>query len=312
MREDRAGRQRATRAEVELTRVAHRQYGVFSRSQAIGAGMTPKMIQLRLRKGLWEAVDWGVYGIAGAPPSWHKRLIAACLAGPAVASHRSAGLLWHFPCMPEEIVEVTAVRHLRRHAEDVIWHESYLLMPDQVTEIEGIQATGALRTFLDLAGVLNAHQLEAVCNDGIRRGLFIAFSALAELERLGPLRRGAPVARAILESRRPGERPPESLLETRFLQLVRDADLPLPESQYELRAGDTTMRVDFAYPQIKLAIELDGEEFHWGERADRRDTYRNNLLGSIGWRVLRFSWSDVHHRPHMVLSRLRPAISQTA
>jgi REase_MTES_1575/Transcriptional regulator, AbiEi antitoxin len=292
--------------------VASRQYSVFSRSQAVAAGMTPKMITRRLEAGRWEVVDSGVYGIAGTPPSWHRRLLAACLAGPAVASHRSAGLLWRFPDMPEGIVEVTALRHRRRRASDVIWHESYLLMPDQVTEIEGIQGTGAVRTFLDLAGVLDAEPLEAVCNDGIRRGLFTAFSALGELERLGPLRRGAPLARALLESRRPGERPPESLLETRFLQLVRKAGLPVPVAQYELRAGGNTLRVDFAYPHVKLAIELDGEEFHWGERADRRDNDRNNLLGTIGWRVLRFTWSDIHQRPQMVLARLRPALAQTA
>lgn len=298
--------------EAALLALASRQHGVFSRSQALAAGMTPKMVAGRLAASRWQAVDRGVYGIAGAPATWHRRLVAACLAGPAVASHRSAGLLWSFPGMPEEIIELTAFRHRRRHAPDVVWHESYVLPPDQVTEIQGIPVTSALRTFLDLAGVVDMSALEAVANEAIRRGLFTALGALAMIDRLGPLRRGSHKARSVLDLRRPGERPPESVLETRFLQLVRKAGFPEPVPQYEVRAGDRTIRVDFAYPDLKVAIELDGEAFHWGARAERRDHRRDELLGDLGWLVLRFTWKEVHDFPRYVIAALRAPLSRSA
>jgi len=296
----------------DVAELALRQHGVFTRRQAVRLGITNKMIAIRLQKGTWERVDRAVFRFAGTPRSWHARVAAACFAGPAVASHRSAGLLWKFPEMPAEIVEVTALRHRRRRAGDVTWHESYLLTPEQVTEIDGIQTTSGLRTFLDLAGVLGSEPLEVVCNEGIRRGLFNVHGALAMLERLGPLRRGAPMARAILESRRPDDRRPESVLETRFLQLVRNAGLREPVSQYEIRVGDRMLRLDFAYPDARLAIELDGDEFHWGERVSDRDQDRVNLLSGIGWRVQRFTWTDIQNHPYRVIARLEPALRLTA
>lgn len=298
--------------ESGLMVLARRQHGVFSRAQASAAGVTPTMIKGRLRSGRWERVDWGIYCLAGTPSSWHQRVLAACLAGPAVASHRSAGRLWRFPQMPDGLVEVTANRHRRRHASDVTWHESYLLTPDQLTEIQGIQVTGALRTFLDLAGVLTRDELEVVADDAIRRGLFTAFGALGLVEKLGPRRRGTSNVRELLARRVPRDRTPESVLETRFLQLVRGAGYPEPLLQYEIRVGDRTIRVDFAYPGLKVAIELDGSEFHWGQRAEIRDHRRDELLGQLGWLVLRFTWREVHDFPGYVTSALRPALAAEA
>jgi very-short-patch-repair endonuclease len=246
--------------------------------------------------------------MSGTPPTWHQRLIAACLAGPAVASHRSAGLLWGLPGMTPRIVEVTAFRHRRREQSDVVWHESYLLTPDQITELDGIQVTGALRTFLDLAGVIGREQLEAVGDDAIRRTLFTAASGLAMLERLGPRRRAVPLARSVLEARLTTSAVAQSVLETRFAQLLRRARLPEPVPQYAISDGHRTIHVDFAYPDARLAIELDGDAYHWGERADRQDKSRDRLLARCQWRIQRFSAGDVEKRPTMVVSDVAGAL----
>jgi hypothetical protein len=42
-----------------------------------------------LRTGEIVAVDHSVFRSALTPPSWEQRLLAACLAGPAAASHRA-------------------------------------------------------------------------------------------------------------------------------------------------------------------------------------------------------------------------------
>ena len=207
--------------------------------------------------------------------------------------------------MPEGIVEVTALRHRRRHASDIIWHESYHLTERDVTEIEGIPVTRAIRTLLDLGVVLSADDLEIVLNEGIRRNLFSLPAIARRLEDLGALRRGTAVVRTVLDQHIPGRRPPESVLETRFLQLVRSAGLPEPVAQYEIRINDKIIaRLDFAYVDRRIAIELDGAAYHSGQLAEKRDRQRDNRLGVLGWRVLRFDWDEVTRTPEYVLQTL--------
>jgi hypothetical protein len=193
------------------------------------------MISKRLASGLWRGVDRNVYAFASTPSSWRQRVLAACLAGPAVASHRAAGWLWSLPGMGGDHVEVTALRHRRRRASDVIWHESFHLEARDVTEVDGIPVTRPVRTFLDLASLLSEPHLEEVLNEGIRRNLMSVPAVGLRLQQLGQLRRGAGRARRVLDSYVPGQRPPESVLETRYLQLIRSAGLPIGVPQYEVR-----------------------------------------------------------------------------
>jgi very-short-patch-repair endonuclease len=235
--------------------------------------------------------------------------MAACLAGPAVASHRSASFLWNLPCTSDCLVEVTALRHRRRRVRDVVWHESFHLEERDVTEMDGIPVTRPVRTFLDLAGVLRDNQLEEVLNEGIRRNLLSVPAIWRRLEQLGELRRGAGRARRALDRHVPAQRPPDSVLETRYLQLLRKAGLPAGIPQHEVRRLDGTRAfLDFAYPDLMLAVELDGDASHFGARRSRSDQTRENDAGALGWRVLRFDWDDVTKRPDYVLGMVRVAL----
>jgi very-short-patch-repair endonuclease len=295
-----------THREVAIARVAERQFGAFTRKQALHVGFTVDVIKKRLARGVWKLIDHNVYRSSATPATWHQRLIAACLGGPAVASHRSAGQLWDFPGMSDDLVEVTALRHRRRHAARVIWHESYHLTERDITEIEGIPCTRPVRTFLDLGVVLSPNELEQVLNEGIRRNLLSVSAIARRLEEFGPLRPGTKVVRAVLDRHVPNRRGPESVLETRFLQLVRSARLPEPIPQFHVKLGDgAVVRLDFAYPHHRIAIELDGAAYHSGELADQRDRRRDTRLAALGWRVLRFGWDDVTRTPDYVLGTMR-------
>lgn len=55
--------------------------------------------------------------------------------------------------------------------------------------------------------------------------------------------------------------------------------------------------VDFGFPDIKLAIEADGQAYHDGERR-QRDQKRDWILKTkYGWTVMRFSGSTIHNKP---------------
>jgi very-short-patch-repair endonuclease len=213
--------------------------------------------------------------------------------------------------MPDKIVEVTALRHRRRHSADVIWHESYHLTDRDVTYVEGIPVTRPVRTLLDLAVVLSADELETVLNEGIRRNLLSVSGVARRLEEFGPLRRGSAVVRAVLDRHVPGRRPPESVLETRFLQLIRSRGLPEPVPQHEVKIDTGSVaRIDFAYPDRQIAIELDGAVYHSGTRAERRDRRRDHKLGALRWRVIHFGWDEVMSTPEYVLETIDAYLDQ--
>lgn len=261
-------------------------------TQAKAVGIHRSSVDRRVRWGEVVAVDYGVYRSVLTPRSWHQRLLAACLAGPAVGSHRSAGVLWRVPIDVVDPLEVTALRHRRRTSDDVVWHESYLLDEDSVTEIEGVPVTKADRTVLDLAGVLDPGALQRVLDDVLRRRLATVASLGALLERLGPMRRGAAAMRAVLDARSGAV--PESDLETQFELLLRAHGLPTPVAQFPVTAPDgRQLRIDYAYPDRMIGIELLGAEFHAGPDQWRHDTDRLVVLAALGWHMLSFTYEQI-------------------
>ena len=308
------GRRDNQRIRPTISRLAERQHGVFSRAQVRDAGIHPRAIDRRISTGDWESVDHAVYRVAGTPPSWRQRLMAACLAGPAVASHRSAAALLGFVDCEESIIEITALRHRRRHNSDVVWHESQRLDAADVTELDGIPVTRPLRTVLDLGLVSSVDRLEELLDDGLRRGWFSTPNVWRRWEQLGgDLRPGGRVVRAVLDRKTAAERPVGSILETRFRQLVRRAGLPEPVSQYEVRDGEEFIaRVDFAYPDRGIVIEVDGEERHAGRSPRNRDVQRDRRLSALGLLPLRFYWDEIHNSPESVARDIAAAMRRTA
>jgi hypothetical protein len=305
---------RDTKVIRALASLSQRQHGVFSRAQAVDAGVHPRTIDRRVHSGEWEVVDHGVYRVGGTPASWRHRLMAACLAGPAVASHRSAAGLWGFVDCDDDVVEVTALRHRRRHAGDVIWHESRLLDARDTTERDGIPVTRPLRTLLDLGVVVDADRLEEFLDEGLRRGWFSVASLWRRWEELGGRRRlGGDIVCLVLDRKVSGQCPAGSILETRFRQLLRRAGLPDPVSQYEVFDGEEFVaRVDFAYPGHAVLIEVDGEQWHTGRSPRTRDAGRDRRLVGLGFSPLRFYWEDIRDRPDTVARDVLAAMKRPA
>ena len=64
-----------------------------------------------------------------------------------------------------------------------------------------------------------------------------------------------------------------------------------PIAQYT--EGMAGFLIDFAFPEIKLAIEIDGEYWHSLEKTQKRDRQKNYLLGvKKGWELIRIPASD--------------------
>ncbi|SDN49287.1 Protein of unknown function [Klenkia soli] len=97
--------------------------------------------------------------------------------------------------------------------------------------------------------------------------------------------------------------------ETRLRVVLDDSDLPNPVAQFEVRvAGRFVARVDFAWPDRRIALEYEGAWHTTQIAADRR---RVEALQAAGWRVLFVTAADLH-RPAELLARIRAVLTASS
>ena len=98
----------------------------------------------------------------------------------------------------------------------------------------------------------------------------------------------------------------ESILERRFLRLVREAGLPRPSTQRRIRRADRHVaRVDFLYERQRMVIEVSGRLGHSTPSDRAKDAQRRNELQDLGFVVYEYTWGDVTRRPGFVIESLR-------
>ena len=232
---------------------------------------------------------------------------AACSG--AVVSHRAAGELLGLDGITEPFPEFT-VPGSPPNIRWAYFHRSKDLQPFEVVQIDGLRCTDATRTLCDLGAVEGELAVERALESALRRGL----TSLPRLrwrsgELARPGRSGPGVLRRVL-AERPAHAPPSGReLETRFLQCLREGDVPEPERQHvvRLRTGGRA-HLDFAWPGAHLFAELDGAGSHDGWEARRRDMRRQTAVVALGWRPLRFTWDEVVSDPDGTASAVRLAL----
>ncbi len=92
-------------------------------------------------------------------------------------------------------------------------------------------------------------------------------------------------------------------------RLLQRRGLPAPTFQYVVTGPGFRYRVDFAYPEVRIVIEVDGWRFHATRAAFEADRQRDAMLESAGWTVLRFTWLQVTRRPGWVAERVSATLA---
>jgi hypothetical protein len=97
----------------------------------------------------------------------------------------------------------------------------------------------------------------------------------------------------------------ESPMESEARLAMIDAGLPIPTLQFEIIDGDGQLRrLDFAWPDQRVAVEYDGVDWHSGADAMRRDRKRAAALLDVGWVVVAIVFEDVRYRSWEFVSRV--------
>jgi putative AbiEi antitoxin of type IV toxin-antitoxin system/uncharacterized protein DUF559 len=298
--------------EPPVDRIATQQFGLITRTQAVAAGLSPDAISRRVRAGRWQRCQPGVYRFAGAPNTWEQRVCAAVLSAGAgaVASHVSAGVLWGLRQMTPDRVEITVPRDRRPKLRGTYVHSVARLLDEDRRKVRGIPVTSVPRLLVDLSAFWSPGQLSVALDEMLRRHETTLWAVEQCVRRLesGPGRRCA-VIEALVEERKTPFVVGESHLEQLIFQPIADAGLDLPVPQYEVIVDGHRFRLDFAWPDAKLYVEVDGFNVHRTHTDFHRDRRRDALLVSAGWTPLHFTDrsapTEIVDRVRATLDRLR-------
>ncbi len=291
---------------LDIDRIARMQYGLVTWRQLIEMGLVRSSIARLVERGALLRVHPGVYRVAGAPVTWHQRQLAAVLAAgaDAASSHRAGAHLWDV-YDGEPPVEISVPRRQSLTLPGVVVHRTRDEM--RIHTRRGIRVTTPMRGITDLGAVVKPSVVETVLDRAEIAKLVTVAAVEWELALLArPGRRGAGPLREVLNRRALLEVPPDGVLEPRFARLCKLAGLPRPVFQH--RVG--RFEIDFAYPELRIAIEVDGYGPHSSPKAFQSDRDRQNVLVGKGWMVLRFTWADVVRRPERVAQQITTAIGQ--
>jgi hypothetical protein len=180
-----------------------------------------------------------------------------------------------------------------------------MLAPQDFTMNDGIPVTSVARTLLDLSAVLKTPDLATAIDRAERSRIFDLTAVVDVLDRANG-RRGAQALRRAIAAYEPSTQ--KSVLERRFKALLKTAPgIPSPAFNAAVEGEQATREVDAFWADQRLAIQLDGFEFHRTRRDRERDAASDADLELAGHRVMRLTWDDVGVHGERTLRRLRLA-----
>lgn len=226
---------------------------------------------------LWQ----GAYTTPAGATSIETRLRAAdlTLGFPAAACLETAAALWGFDLSADQRLHVLAPGQAPTRRSGLVLHRDRFLAPLQT--VHGRLLTHPAETAVGLAARLRGGPKSLAVLDNALRSGATARGDLADIADTLGLNHIRKVRELIQVADPAAESPGESW--TRWAVLT--ADLPDPVLQHWVSIGSRRFRLDLAWPDLKIACEYDGVEFHTGTRlaADRE---RLNALKSAGWTII--------------------------
>jgi len=245
-------------------------------------------------------------GTEDLPLAAETAALLACGPGAAL-SHHSAATLWRLRPGVARPIHVTIPADRGGPAPTgVELHRSTTLVAADVVVHEGLPVTSPARALLDVAANLPDRDVERLLDEGLFALRILTIEQVADvLERAGkhPGRaRLARVAAAHSRSTRTDSPPEEELL-----ALIRAAGLPDPQ----LRTYVLGYRLDFFWPELRIAVEVDAYGTHGSPARFESDRRRDaRLLTEKGIAVIRLTRAMIEQRPFEALAVVARAIGQ--
>jgi Transcriptional regulator, AbiEi antitoxin len=303
-----------------------RDHGVFLRREALGLGLSDRAITQQIRAGDWVRVRHGAYTFRhlweayDAMGRFELRSRAAYRTAKAevVLSHTSSLSVLGTPWWDLSLDEAHLTRRdgrVGRREAGVVQHCGRV--SDADVEFSGELAyMNGTRTALEICTIADVEHSLVVVNGLLRAGKTspeLLRSRYVDME-MWPRTLTTELVLRLCDHR------PESVAESRWFYSFHLHNLPCPVPQHEVRDGDGRLiaRLDFAWPELGVWVEVDGKvKYDELRRAGEtpvdvlmREKRREEAVRAItGWECIRVTWADLFH-PERVVDRIRAAATR--
>ena len=291
---------------------ASRDLGLIARARLIELGVPERTIGDWTRVGRLQTMSPGIYLVMGAPVTWETRVLAVCMSHGGAASHRTAAAIRGVPRVARTAPEIVkphgahaapAPRVRRtRHFDDL-----------GIRRVNHVPTVGPAPLALQLASLvprqLPLERFEDAVEHLVRSGQ-VTWPVLAQRVEIGSARRtpGVRHLRALVDEYT-GDGC-ESRLEREFLAFVREYDLPRPVEQFPVTLScGRVLRLDFAYPAERVAIEMDSLEIHTLPHVVVDDREKRRRLRKEGWQVDEYTHRGLRRNGHAIAADLRASLA---
>jgi very-short-patch-repair endonuclease len=240
----------------------------------------------------------GVYRSAQWPCNREQILAAACARNPAaLIGFTTSGHLWNLRRMIDPDNHVLVPHGRSPEMEGIVVHRCRRIdAVDIVQRPDGIRLTSPPRTLFDSADMIGIEATTSVLEQLLNEQR-LTFGTISDtVQRLyHPRRPGSATMLAVIGSRPAWRAALQSDLEVRVLEEMSRQGLPVPVTQFPMRLpSGRDIAIDFAWPVIRLAVEVDHPAWHAGALDSHADKGRDRKLATIGWASTRITDIDVN------------------
>jgi very-short-patch-repair endonuclease len=280
---------------------------IFTTKELFAFGLSPEAIRHGARTGEWSDAGYGCWAKGPAPVTDLERSIAGARATRGGISGTAAGEFYGLDNVTTQRVDFTVppdTSNLRAGAR-----RRYV----KFAHVNGVRLTSGTQTLLDLAACLDDLTWEQALESALRKHLTAIDFVLAQLPVMSASRTpGVKRIRRVLALRPDGAPPTESLLETLAVQMFRAAGLPDPRRQVVVcnEQGVFIARVDLAWPELGVFVELDGQH-HAGQPVHDANR-QNRVQGATGWLCARLTWTQVTRHPKASVREVEALLARAA
>jgi very-short-patch-repair endonuclease len=272
---------------------------VVSIRQLEALGYSHSAISRATASGRIHRLYTGVYAVGHTNLSLHGQCLAAVLAcGPgALLSHYSAAWLWSLAATRPVPIHVTSPVQ-RRNRRPLRLHRARNLSDEDRGLERVIPVTSVARTLLDMAALVEPDWLQRILERCEELGLFELGPVESVIARNKGHRGSVRLRHAIA-----GYKPPvftRSGAERYLLDLLKDAGLPRPATGFNVEGHE----IDFYWPDLRFAVELDFYETHGTREAFERDHLRDEDLALAGVETIRVTGRRLEREPGRVVERI--------
>lgn len=282
----------------ELERLFDKQQGV-ARSGQILNHMTRRAFDQAVNTGVLERMWQGIYCLGEPDDVLRLRGLDLSCGTEVAACLNTAAALYGFDTeQPADLHVLSPPGSRLRSTDGLVVHRRD---GAPLTVVADRPATAPAWTAVEVARSLRRPRALAHLDAALRTGTCSRAELWrAAVEQAG--RRGIVAVRDLIPLADPRA---ESPMESEARLAMIDGGLPIPELQYEVIDGNGELRrLDFAWPDARLAVEYEGRDWHSGADAMRRDRRRAMALMDIDWVVLAIVFEDVRYRSWEFVARI--------